>query len=607
MSKKRRTRTARLRAKQAAIERRLERAVRPNLTGRPVLGRANIHYELSARTKATAHGGIGAIANVIDATGLAGEIDSSLELPKLHKPYHESDHVLNIAYKALCGGRRLEDIEARRCDVVFLDGRGTESLPDPTTAGDFCRRFDPGAVLALQEAINRARLKVWRSQPPQFFAQPAIIDADASIVPTDAQTKHGMDISYNGIWGYSALVVSLANTHEPLYLGLHGANRPSHEGVIDYYDRAIALCRRAGFTAIRLRGDTDFALTSEFDRWDADGVRFIFGNDARANLIQQPQSIDEDTYRELVTRAERQIATTPRERPRNIKDEIVRERDYKVLRQAAQDVVEFSYRPRKCKRDYRVVALRKNISVERGENVLFSEYRYFFYITNDRNMTADEIIDQARQRCKPREPHQPAQVRRARAARPGQHPVRQLGLHDDGRARLDPESLVRAAATRHPPLDRASQRATPTPAYHGLPHLPNRVHRDPLPDRHHRPTRPLARPRPQPVARSVLPPTRRTLISPTPTHHQRLTTGQTGQRTSDPEQPTDRIIRHSPTSTTSPSATRIAPRAPHSRVDTQPTRSQAENRPSTAPITCFRTNASASDRMRGLACACSDL
>jgi len=399
MSKKRRTRTARLRAKQAAIERRLERAVRPNLTGRPVLGRANIHYELSARTKATAHGGIGAIANVIDATGLAGEIDSSLELPKLHKPYHESDHVLNIAYKALCGGRRLEDIEARRCDVVFLDGRGTESLPDPTTAGDFCRRFDPGAVLALQEAINRARLKVWRSQPPQFFAQPAIIDADASIVPTDAQTKHGMDISYNGIWGYSALVVSLANTHEPLYLGLHGANRPSHEGVIDYYDRAIALCRRAGFTAIRLRGDTDFALTSEFDRWDADGVRFIFGNDARANLIQQPQSIDEDTYRELVTRAERQIATTPRERPRNIKDEIVRERDYKVLRQAAEDVVEFTYRPGKCKRDYRVVALRKNISVERGENALFSEYRYFFYITNDRNMTADEIIDQARQRC----------------------------------------------------------------------------------------------------------------------------------------------------------------------------------------------------------------
>jgi DDE family transposase len=398
MSKNRRTRTARLRAEATAIERRLERAVRPNMTG-PVLGRANIAYELSARTKATAHGGIGAIAKLIGEVGLASEIDSSLDLLKLHKPYHESDHVLNIAYNALCGGQRLEDIEARRCDRVFLDGLGTASLPDPTTAGDFCRRFDPGAVLALQEAVNRARLKVWQRQPGSFFEQPAVIDADASIVPTDAQTKQGMDISYNGIWGYSALVVSLANTKEPLYLGLQGANRPSHEGVVDYYDRAIALCREAGFTEIRLRGDTDFSLTAEFDRWDDDGVRFVFGYDARANLIERAQGTDEETYHELVARTEAQIATTARTRPRNVKDEIVRERNYKALRQKAEDVVEFSYRPGKCKRDYRVVALRKNISVERGENVLFCEYRYFFYITNDRDMTADEVIDQARQRC----------------------------------------------------------------------------------------------------------------------------------------------------------------------------------------------------------------
>jgi hypothetical protein len=398
MSQARRTRTARLRGEQTAIGRRLERAVRPNLAG-PVLGRANIAYELSARTKGTAHGGIGAIAKLIGKVGLASEIDSSVELLKLHKPYYESDHVLNIAYNILCGGQRLEDIEARRCDRVFLDGLGVESLPDPTTAGDFCRRFDAASIIALQEAVNRARLKVWRSQPDAFFTQPAVIDADASIVPTDAQTKEGMDISYNGIWGYSALVVSLANTKEPLYLGLRGANRPSHEGVIDYYDRAISLCRQAGFTEIRLRGDTDFSLTTELDRWDADGVRFVFGYDAKANLIQRAEGSDDELYHELVTRTEQQIATTPRTRPANIKDAIVRERGYKVLRQAAEDVVEFSYRPGNCKRDYRVVALRKNISVERGENVLFCKYRYFFYITNDPDLTADEVIDQARQRC----------------------------------------------------------------------------------------------------------------------------------------------------------------------------------------------------------------
>jgi hypothetical protein len=399
LSNKRARRTARLRAERAAITRRLERAVRPNMTGRPVLGRANIAYELSERTRGTAHGGIGLVAKVIDATGLAREIDTSLELLKLHKPYHESDHVINIAYNQLCGGQRLQDIEARRQDQVFLDGLGVESLPDPTTAGDFCRRFDAAAVLALQEAVNRARLEVWRSQPASFFEQTAIIDADASIIPTTAETKEGIDIAYNGIWGYSALVISLANTREPLYLGLHGANRPSHEGVIDYYDRAIALCRTAGFKEIRLRGDTDFALTGEFDRWDADGVKFVFGNDARKNLIERAQGIEEDTYRELVTRAEREISIQPRRRPRNVKDAIVRERNYKTLRQQAEDIVEFSYRPGKCDRDYRVVVLRKNISIERGENVLFCEYRYFFYITNDWDLTADEIINEARQRC----------------------------------------------------------------------------------------------------------------------------------------------------------------------------------------------------------------
>ena len=84
--------------------------------------------------------------------------------------------------------------------------------------------------MALQETINRARLKVWSGQPASFSSQTARIDADASIVGTDGQCKQGMDIAYNGIWGYSALLVSLANTAEPLYQSLHGANRPSHEG-----------------------------------------------------------------------------------------------------------------------------------------------------------------------------------------------------------------------------------------------------------------------------------------------------------------------------------------------------------------------------------------
>jgi DDE family transposase len=380
------------------IERRLKEAVRENRSG-PVLGRANVVYEVAERSGATPHGGMGLVAGLVGRIGLAEEINSSLRLLSYHRPYYESDHVLNVAYNALCGGRRLEDIELRRTDRVFLDALGTVALPDPTTAGDFCRRFAPCDVMALQEAFNRARLAVWARQDRSFVAECARIDADATIIATDATTKGGMDLSYQGIWGYSALVVDLANTGEPLFLALHGANRPSHEGVIPLYDRAVGLCRAAGFTDILLRGDTDFSLTTEFDRWDTDGVRFVFGYDAKANLIARADELPDDLYHELTRRAERAVKTQPRRRPENIKARIVKARGYKNTRTAGEDVVEFSYRPVACGRDYRIVALRKNLSVERGENVLIEQFRYFFYVTNDWDLTADEVVAEARDRC----------------------------------------------------------------------------------------------------------------------------------------------------------------------------------------------------------------
>jgi hypothetical protein len=390
----------------------LEAAVAPNDSG-PVLGRANVVYEMSERSRGIAHGGMGLIAELVASVDLAGEINSSLELLAVHRPYFESDHVLNIAYNILCGGKSLDDIELRRRDRVFLDALGTPALPDPTTAGDFCRRFDGKSVMALQAAVNRARLKVWSRQDKSFFDQTAKIDADATVVGTDGQTKAGMNIAYNGIWGYSALVVSLANTGEPLFLGLLGANRPSHEGAVALYDQSVSLCRQAGYRDILLRGDSDYSLTSEFDRWDGDGVRFVFGYDAKANLIKAAEGLPDDLYQELAARAERQIATKARARPANVKDGVVRQRGYKTIRPKKEEVVEFDYRPGKCKKDYRVVALRKNLSIERGDNVLFEEHRFFFYITNDRTLTADQVVAEARGRCNQENLH--AQLKGARA------------------------------------------------------------------------------------------------------------------------------------------------------------------------------------------------
>ena len=358
----------------------------------------NMQYEHSDRVRGLATGGIGAMHRLAQHTGLVDAIDRHVEVLKVALPYHESDHVLGIAYNVLCGGTCLQDIELRRQDEVYLDALGTQRIPDPTTAGDFCRRFDEAAIEALQTAINETRVRVWRAQPAAFFDE-AVIDADGTLAETTGQCKEGMDIAYTGVWGYHPLVVSLANTGEPLYLVNRSGNRPSAEGAADRFDQARALCREAGFQRITFRGDTDFSQTQHLDRWDADGVRFIFGYDASAGLIRRAEALPEAAWTPLVRRPAYEVQTAPRERPPNVKAATIVARDFKNLRLEAEAVADFSYTPTACRTPYRMVVVRKNISVEKGEHRLFDEVRYFFYLTNDHATPAAAVVFLANDRC----------------------------------------------------------------------------------------------------------------------------------------------------------------------------------------------------------------
>jgi Transposase DDE domain group 1 len=384
------------RAKQK-IESRLASAVVIN-EGGPVM-RGKPRYELSDKARANPWGGIGVFHRLARKLKLPESINNALHLLKLHVPYHESDHVLNIAYNLLCGGRTLDDIEHRRQCQAYLDTLGTQSIPDPTTAGDFCRRFDENAIWSLMEAFNEVRVAVWRKRGKPLLSQTARIDADGTMVATTGECKQGIDIAYDGTWGYHPLLVSLANTQEPLFIVNRSGNRPSHEGAAPVFDLAITLCREAGFQDVLLRGDTDFALTTSFDRWTDQEVRFVLGYDAKPNLVVKSEETDDSEYRKLVQRAEREIATKPRTRPFKEKDAIVRERKYNVLVTKAEVVTEFMYRPTSCKRDYRFVVLRKTLDNQRGQESLFEEYRYFFYVTNDLELSLDEVVHEARQRC----------------------------------------------------------------------------------------------------------------------------------------------------------------------------------------------------------------
>jgi hypothetical protein len=194
-------------------------------------------------------------------------------------------------------------------------------------------------------------------------------------------------------------VVSLANTQEPLYLVNRSGNRPSAEGAAERFDQARALCREAGFQRITFRGDTDFSQTGHLDRWDAEGIRFVFGYDARANVIAAAEALPATAWHRLVRRPPPAVQTEPRQRPTNVKAATIVARAFKNLRLEAEAVAEFPYRPTACTTTYRMVVVRKNISVEQGDQRLFDQIRYFFYLTNDQDTAAAPIVFLANDRC----------------------------------------------------------------------------------------------------------------------------------------------------------------------------------------------------------------
>jgi hypothetical protein len=385
-----------LRNRKARIQRRLK-ARNWSDQKKPMLKAANIAYEMGEKSKATGCGGIGAIHLMVRRLGLIKEIDEHLKLLKVHLPYHESDHVLNIAYNVMVGGQRLEDMERLRQDESFLNGLGAQRTPDPTTAGDFTRRFSQDDILNLQDCINRTRQKVWARQPKGFLDE-AFIDVDGTIASTHGECKGGMGLSYKGIWGYAPLILSLANTKEVLYTVNRPGNSPSQQESAQWIDRAVKLVKPHA-RKITLRGDTAFTNTSHLDGWNEQGLSFIFGLMAHQKAVAMAENLKESAWKPLLRLPHYQIKTESRQKPDQVKEQIVVEKSYKNIKLLGESVTEVEYQPHKCAQPYRLIILRKNITVQQGERALFDKLKYFFYLTNDTSLSVEKVVALSNGRC----------------------------------------------------------------------------------------------------------------------------------------------------------------------------------------------------------------
>jgi hypothetical protein len=364
----------------------------------PMIQPSRTKLELAERQQAVGCGGIAVIMELVNQLALRKSINESASVFKLHLPYDEADHVLNIALNLLAGGSCLEHLEHRRNDEAYLDTLGAERIPDPTTAGDFCRRFDSLKLIEVMQGINRVRQEVWKQQSDDFFDQ-ATIEADGTMVETTGEKKQGIGINHKGLWGYHPLVVTLAQTQEVLYLHNRSGNRPSHEHSAFYFDLAIAQCRKAGFRKILLRGDTDFSSSAHLDRWDRDGVKFILGFDANKKLVGIADSLPKSAWKPL--KRDKPKSSKPRAKRPNCKEPIVEANGYENQILRAESYAEFNYQPSACEKSYRMVVVRKEIDVKSGQHLLFDKEKFFFYISNEccEDVPAREVVRGGNKRC----------------------------------------------------------------------------------------------------------------------------------------------------------------------------------------------------------------
>ena len=146
-------------------------------------------------------------------------------------------------------------------------------------------------------------------------------------------------------------------------------------------------------------GATPTSPAEHLDRWPNDGVKVVFGIQAMQSLYVHAENLPRNAWKELSRPAKYDVKTEPRQRPTNVKQQVVEERKFTDIRLAKEHVAEFRYRPGKCDRDYRIVVVWKDLEVHKGQRKLFDDARCFFYITNDFRKAAEAIVYEANHRC----------------------------------------------------------------------------------------------------------------------------------------------------------------------------------------------------------------
>lgn len=416
-----RSRRVRQRPRTRPIQRHLEQSLlwpedRKSGRARPVFRNRRVRVRLEQRGNVTPYGGLALAHDLAMRLGLDRALNAALPLLKLKMPYFESDHVLTHVYNLYAGGLCIEDIANLQHSDAIKHLVGACRIPDPSTAGDFLRRFHEPHLKAFQNVIDDAREQVWRKLPRRR-RKVATIDMDSTVKPVYGECKQGADFSYNGQWSYHPLLLTLAETHEPLRTINRSGNAASADGAAEALKEILPRVARH-FGTVFVRGDSKFYQRGIIAECEQHRAFFALCMDGYAVLHEKAEALPESAWEPFsAQRADEIAATAAADRKTRRKRErhrrrIARQREYKTLATTDQWVAEFEYTiPRHTKDDalaldlsgrtYRVAVRRQRVEELQGQKLLQTEYRYRFVISNipPAHLDASEVLCFAYGRC----------------------------------------------------------------------------------------------------------------------------------------------------------------------------------------------------------------
>ena len=350
----------------------------------------------------TAYGGLALAAGLVQRLGLAKVLADGLKLLRTRRPFSEADHVLTHVYNLYIGGGCIEDIGYLQGSESVRRLLGAERLPDPTTAGDFLRRFGKAELEQLDGCIDEGQRRVWKQRYGKRKQELALVDLDSHVRPVYGAKKEGADFSYKGTWAYHPLVITLAGTQEILRL----VNRPGNVASSEDAEVHLAsvmpmLCDR--FRRVVVRGDSAFCDHHIIETCEQFGQFFAIVMAGYPNVQGLAESVPERSWRPFVPRPVRERKPVPRESRRKKRKErrrakalARRKRDLHLVRQW---VTKIPYQPSRCDRSYRLIIRRQLIEETDNQGQLFERYRYRFAFSNIDDASPQDILDLTYGRC----------------------------------------------------------------------------------------------------------------------------------------------------------------------------------------------------------------